>query len=208
MLFIDAQIIAFTAVAAALAVTPGADTMLVIKNSLRNGQQAGWATTLGILGGTLFHALISALGISVIIAQSESLFQLIKIVGAIYLVWLGLQTFRSGRHQSEISNDYQQLALRNSFNEGLITNLLNPKVAIFYIAFLPQFISPGDPVLAKSILLACIHNILSLLWLGGLAIAIGSGRNFIQQQPVRQWLSRLSGSILIALGLRLALESR
>lgn len=208
MLFIDAQIIAFTAVAAALAVTPGADTMLVIKNSLRNGQQAGWATTFGILGGTLFHALISALGISVIIAQSESLFQLIKIVGAVYLVWLGLQTFRSGRHQSEISNDYQQLALRNSFNEGLITNLLNPKVAIFYIAFLPQFISPGDPVLAKSILLACIHNILSLLWLGGLAIAIGSGRNFIQQQPVRQWLSRLSGSILIALGLRLALESR
>ncbi|MDJ0832997.1 MAG: LysE family translocator [Gammaproteobacteria bacterium] len=208
MILFDAEIIAFTAVAAALAVTPGADTMLVIKNSLRNGKQAGWATTIGVLGGTLFHALISALGISLVIAQSEWLFHLVKMTGAAYLVWLGIQTLRTIPHRAEVSSDHQRLTLRNSLAEGLITNLLNPKVAIFYIAFLPQFISPGDPVLAKSILLACIHNILSLVWLGGLATAIGSGRNFIQQPSVQQWLSRLSGIILIGLGVRLALESR
>ncbi len=208
MLLFDTQVIAFTFVAAALALTPGADTMLVIKNTLHSGRQAGWATTLGILSGTLFHALVSALGISVIIAQSEFMFQLIKVAGAAYLVWLGIQTLGSIRHAADSVIDQQRKRLRNSFNEGLITNLLNPKVAIFYIAFLPQFISPGDPVLAKSILLACIHNVMSLLWLGGLALALGSGRNWIQRRPVRNWLSAMSGSILIGLGLHLALESR
>ncbi len=208
MLLFDTQVIAFTVVAAALALTPGADTMLVIKNTLHSGKQAGWATTLGILSGTLFHALVSALGISVIIAQSEFMFQLIKVAGAGYLIWLGIQTLRSIRHAGDSVTDQKRKRLRNSFNEGLITNLLNPKVAIFYIAFLPQFISPGDPVLAKSILLACIHNVMSLLWLGGLALALGSGHNWIQHRPVRSWLSGISGSILIGLGLRLALESR
>ncbi len=208
MLLFDTQVIAFTVVAAALALTPGADTMLVIKNTLHSGKQAGWATTLGILSGTLFHALVSALGISVIIAQSEFMFQLIKVAGAGYLIWLGIQTLRSIRHAGDSVTDHKRKRLRNSFNEGLITNLLNPKVAIFYIAFLPQFISPGDPVLAKSILLACIHNVMSLLWLGGLALALGSGHNWIQHRPVRSWLSGISGSILIGLGLRLALESR
>ena len=208
MLLFDTQVIAFTVVAAALALTPGADTMLVIKNTLHSGKQAGWATTLGILSGTLFHALVSALGISVIIAQSEFMFQLIKVAGAGYLIWLGIQTLRSIRHAGDSVTDHKRKRLRNSFNEGLITNLLNPKVAIFYIAFLPQFISPGDPVLAKSILLACIHNVMSLLWLGGLALALGSGRNWIQRRPVRNWLSAMSGSILIGLGLHLALESR
>ena len=208
MLFIDAQVIAFTAVAAALALTPGADTMLVIRNTMHSGRQAGWATTLGILGGTLFHALLSALGISLIIAQSELVFQLVKALGAAYLVWLGIQTLRSIRHPSASETDHDRSGLRHAFNEGLITNLLNPKVAVFYIAFLPQFISPGDPVLAKSILLACIHNVMSLLWLGGLALALGSGRNFIQHPSLRQWLAGLSGTILIGLGLRLAFESR
>lgn len=203
----DSQVIAFTFVAAVLAVTPGADTMLVMKNGLRFGSRAGWATTFGILGGTLVHAVISALGISVVVAQSETLFQIIKGLGALYLVWLGVQTLRSAGNTHPEEGNGKSVAVRGAFREGLITNVLNPKVAVFYVAFLPQFIAPSDPVLAKSLLLAGIHNMLSLVWLGTLVIVISRGKQWARKQKVQEWLSRASGAILIALGVRLALES-
>lgn len=202
----DSQVIAFTLIAAVLAVTPGADTMLVMKNSIRSGRSAGWATTFGILGGKVVHAVISALGISAIVAQSVTLFQIIKGLGALYLVWLGIQTLRSAGEKRAVENGDK--ADRGALLEGLLKNILNPKVAIFYVAFLPQFISPDDPVLAKSLLLACIHNLLSLLWLGSLVLVISRGKRWIEKQEVQKWLSRASGVILIALGVRLALESR
>ena len=90
----DSQVLAFTLVVAALAFTPGADTMLVVKNGIRSGRPAGWATTFGVLGGTLLHAVISALGLSIVLAQSATLFQFIKLLGALYLIWLGLQALR------------------------------------------------------------------------------------------------------------------
>ncbi len=172
----DSQVLAFTLVVAALAFTPGADTMLVVKNGIRSGSPAGWATTFGILGGTLLHAMISALGLSMVLAQTDE--------------------------------NLTKLAIWTAFKEGLITNLLNPKVAIFYLAFLPQFVSPNDPVLAKSLLLAGIHNLLSLIWLGGLVVVIGQGKRWIEKQRVQLWLSRISGVILIGLGARLVLEER
>ncbi|WP_164513251.1 LysE family translocator [Thiosocius teredinicola] len=204
----DSQVIAFTLVAVVLAVTPGADTMLVMKNGIRSGSGAGWATTFGVLAGTLIHAVISALGISVVVAQSEALFHSIKLLGALYLVWLGIQALRSSGRTQASQNVGGRLAIRGAFKEGLITNVLNPKVAIFYVAFLPQFISPGDPVLAKSLLLACIHNLLSLIWLGSLVLVISQGKRWAQQQNVQAWLSRVSGVILVGLGVRLALESK
>jgi len=207
MLF-DSQVIAFTLVAAVLAVTPGADTLLVLKNCVSLGNRAGWLTTLGILTGTLVHAVISALGISVIVARSDTVFQLIKGLGALYLVWLGVQAIRSAGPQGNTRITGSVTAVKSAFREGLITNLLNPKVAIFYVAFLPQFLSPGDPVLAKSLLLALIHNGLSLAWLGGLVIVVAQGKRWMQNPGVQAGMSRVSGIILIALGIRLALEGR
>ena len=204
----DSQLLAFTLIAAALAVTPGADTMLVMKNAVRLGSAAGWATTAGILGGVAIHAVASALGISVIVAQSDALFQLIKGLGAVYLVWLGFQAIRNSWNVPETAQPTGSGAARGAFREGLITNVLNPKVAIFYIAFLPQFIDPADPVLAKSLLLAGIHNALSLIWLGGLVLVVAWGKGWIQRPRVQQTLSQVSGVLLIGLGLRLALEGR
>ena len=203
----DSQLVAFTLVAAVLAITPGADTMLVVKNGIRFGSGAGWATTFGVLGGTVIHAVVSALGISVIVAQSETLFQLIKGLGALYLVWIGVQTLRTAGRMQANETMRGRLAIRGAFREGLTTNVLNPKVAIFYVAFLPQFISPSDPVLAKSLLMACIHNVLSLLWLGSLVLVISRGKRWMQKQKVQQGLSRASGVILVVLGVRLAMES-
>jgi threonine/homoserine/homoserine lactone efflux protein len=182
--------------------------MLVMKNGMRFGSGAGWATTFGILGGTLVHAVVSALGISVVVAQSETLFQFIKGLGALYLVWLGVQTFRAAGNAPANETSSSRGAVRGAFIEGLVTNVLNPKVAIFYVAFLPQFITPTDPVLGKSLLLACIHNLLSLCWLGSLVIVISRGKRWVQKQRVQAWLSRASGAMLIGLGVRLALESR
>ncbi|MFH7243907.1 MAG: LysE family translocator [Spirulina sp.] len=204
---IDQQVMAFTAIAAVLAITPGADTMLVIKNSVGHGSRGGQATTLGVLSGTLFHALVSALGLSVVLAQSVSLFRLVQTLGAAYLIWLGVQSLRSAHPHSGHGVVPLDRTLSQFFREGLVSNVLNPKVAIFYMAFLPQFIDSGDPVLVKSILLATIHNALSLFWLGGLSLAIGHGQGWIQRSQVQHWLTRISGIFLVGFGLRLALDS-
>ncbi len=119
-----------------------------------------------------------------------------------------MQAFRRGGSGCEGDGADPGPAQRDCLREGLITNLLNPKVAVFYMAFLPQFLSPGDPALAKSVLLASIHNGFSLLWLGGLAVAIGRGRDWIRHPRVQDWIARVSGTILIGLGVRLALEGR
>jgi len=205
---LDTQILAFTAVAAVLAVTPGADTLLVIKNSARDGAHAGLATTAGVLCGVLMHALISALGISAVVARSEWVFQLLKALGALYLVWLGIQTLRAAGHVGVPASLPRGTSVRSGFYEGLVSNALNPKVAVFYIAFLPQFIRVGDPVLAKSLLLSAIHIAFGLIWLAALSLAVGRGRDWIHQRHVQQWLQRISGAMLIGLGVRLALESR
>lgn len=202
---VDSQVMAFTVVAAVLTVTPGSDTMLVIKNSVRHGARGGQATILGILGGTLFHALVSSLGLSIILAQSALLFRLVQMLGAAYLLWLGVQSLRSTRPHGGAGVARLDRSLGQFLREGLVSNVLNPKVAIFYMAFLPQFIAPSDPVLVKSVLLATIHNLLSVLWLGGLSLAIGRGQSWIQRRQVQDWLTRVSGILLIGFGLRLAL---
>jgi threonine/homoserine/homoserine lactone efflux protein len=204
----DSRFVAFLLVVTVLTITPGADTLLVVKNTLRGGRQAGWATMAGVLGGCLVHATLSAIGLSVILMRSATAFQIVKILGAAYLVWIGIRTLRDGGARVEADAAPAAVRLAVCFREGLATNILNPKVAMFYLAFLPQFISPGDPVLAKSILLACVHNLLGFLWLGGIAIAVGRGRNWIRRPSVRTGISRVSGAMLVGLGLRLAMDRR
>ena len=208
---IDSQFIAFLLVAAALTVTPGADTMLVIRNTLRGGRSSGWATVLGVLAGVLLHAVLSGIGISVLLTTSTTAFTIVKLLGAGYLIWLGLQSIWGSRNRVDSQGGANTQVgggapLREGFLQGFITNVLNPKVAVFYVAFLPQFISAGDPVLAKSLMLACIQNLMGAIWLGGLAAVVERGRLWVERPRVRQWVSRVSGTVLAGLGLRLAFE--
>jgi RhtB (resistance to homoserine/threonine) family protein len=207
---LDPQVAAFAGVAAALTVAPGADTMLVLKNSVRGGRSAGWATTAGILSGCLLHAVLSAVGLSVILMRSAPAFQVVKLAGAAYLIWIGIRTFRGGGGTEAGAAPAASAAvpLATAFREGFVTNVLNPKVSVFYLAFLPQFISPGDPVLAKSVLLACIHNAMGALWLGSLSVVAARGRTWMSRPRVRRGIARASGAVLVALGARLALERR
>lgn len=212
----DAHVLAFAGIAVLLTVTPGADTMLVMRSVLARGLPAGLLTTLGICCGLLLHATLSAFGLSTIVVRSATAFEALKLAGAGYLIVLGLQSLRKALHQQvqhvDLPNTPPALRLaphrRRAFLEGLLTNVLNPKVAVFYLAFLPQWIAPGAPILRTSLMLAGIHSILTALWLSCVTLALGRLRSTLVGPRLQRRLEAVSGAVLIALGARLALERR
>lgn len=209
---VDSQMVAFTLVAAALTITPGADTMLVVRNVLRGDWREGVVTTFGICSGLFVHAILSAFGVSVVLMHSATAFHLVKIAGACYLMWLGVQSLygvvRGGSYAESTgpSGIPGMVSPRRCLLEGFLSNVLNPKVAVFYLAFLPQFIGPTDPVLRKSLLLAGIHYAEGILWLATVSIVLDRTRRFFLKSSVRRWLDGLCGTLLVGLGLRLAVE--
>jgi threonine/homoserine/homoserine lactone efflux protein len=220
---IDPQVLAFTAVVALLTISPGADTLLVIRNVLSRGPRAGVLTTTGISAGVMIHASLSAVGLSLILVRSAALFQTVKYAGAAYLIYLGVRSILASRRSARPEAPDMEPGLaatvlpgretgrRQLFRpvmEGFLTNLLNPKVAVFYLAFLPQFIQPGDPVLVKSLLLASIHIGLGYIWLTLVSIFTGRLRLLLTRPAVRRGFEAITGGILVAFGIRLALERR
>ncbi len=206
----DSQVLAFTLLAALMTLSPGADTLLVIRNVLRGGRRDGVATAFGICSGLYVHALLSALGISVILLHSAAAYTALKIAGAAYLVWLGLQSLRSaareGPRATAGSAPPARVPAWQSWREGFITNVLNPKVIVFYLALLPQFIDADDPVLAKSLLLTAIHVVEGIVWFAVVSFLVDRSRSFFLKPLLRRWLDGLCGAFLVALGVRLALQ--
>lgn len=182
---------------------------LVAKVTLQNGKRAAFFTSLGISAGLPVHATASALGLSVILSTSAEAFTIVKIVGALYLTYLGVQTLRhvgaTARPPGLVLAGPGRAPFKG-FVQGFLNNVLNPKVALFYLTFLPQFINPGDNVLLKSLLLAGIHVTLGIAWLTSYAYAIDRLGRLVQS--ARHWLERASGVALIGLGVRLAFERR
>ena len=209
---IDPQVIAFTIAAAALTIAPGPDTMLVIRNVLRGGRREGIITTFGICSGLFVHATLSALGISIVLTRSAAAFSVVKIIGALYLSWLGFQSLRAAMCTGNVAPLADRLERERErdaarcFREGVLLNVVNPKTAFFYLAFLPQFISPSDSVLAKSLLLAGIHYLEAVSWLVAVSVLIDRMQRVILDMAVRRWLDGLCGTLFIAFGARLALS--
>lgn len=210
----DSQVIAFTFAAAALTIAPGQDTMLVIRNVLRGGRRDGVVTSFGICAGLFVHATLSALEVSMLLMHSAAAFHLLKLAGAGYLVWLGLQSLRRAIYLPPLPDGLEARALSHRrspihcFLEGWLSNVLNPKTAVFYLAFLPQFIRPTEPVLMKSLLLAGIHFVEAAVWLVALSIVLDHTRRFILTSAVRRGLEGLCGAVLVGFGARLALTRR
>ena len=213
----DSHLWAFVLVATLLAVTPGADTLLVVRNVLTRGRPAGLATIAGIAAGCLVHATLSAVGVALVLMRSAEAFAAVKWGGAAYLVVLGAQSLGrwlradAGGPGSPAAGpaDGSRSARRlRSFLEGLLTNVLNPKVGIFYLAFLPQFLGPGEPVLARSLLLAGLHIGIGVVWLSTVSFGVGRIRPLVESRLWRARLDGASGAVLIGLGLRLAAERR
>jgi threonine/homoserine/homoserine lactone efflux protein len=217
-MLVDKQIFIFVAVVAILTITPGADTALVFRNVLTRGQRAGFFTTLGICSGLFFYATLSALGLSIILVRSTTAYEIVKLIGALYLLFLGCSSLwrahSAQRHQVASSDEYtnekafiSHPGRWRSAREGFLSNILNPKIAVFYLAFLPQFIHPGDPVLAKSFFLAGIHVVLAIIWLSLITLLLGKLRKLLTQPAVRRVMEGITGLVLIVFGLFLAAES-
>ena len=204
------QITAFIIPVTLLTMTPGVDTLLVIRNSNRGGWRDGAVSSIGICSGLFVHAFVSAVGISLILLQSSLAFSLLKFVGAGYLIWLGIVSLRSAALQQELLQVQKSAAsdflLRRSFVEGLLSNVLNPKTIVFYMAFLPQFIDPAASALQQSLLLAALHFVIAMLYQTMLALLVERAGYWLRSPRVRRSFDGLTGSIMLLFGVKLALD--
>jgi threonine/homoserine/homoserine lactone efflux protein len=187
--------------------------MLIIRNSARGGWKDGIISSFGICSGLFVHASISAIGISVILLNTAWLFRLIKFIGALYLIWLGISnwieirnktTLRGSNHPQETGSDFNCV---RSLREGFLSNILNPKTALFYMAFLPQFINPSKSALIQSLILAGIHFLIAMAWQCFLAVTIDRTKKLLQQPRIKFMFTGITGSVMILLGLKLATEN-
>lgn len=211
-MFSGAELIAFLAVAAVIIVTPGADMALVLKNVLARGRAAGFYTVLGVCSGILVHGVLSALGLSAILSRSATAFTTVKLAGAAYLVYLGVQSLLASRRPKPIEADSSPVLAHRSrrawYLQGLLSNVLNPKVALFFLTFLPQFIQPGDPALLTSLTLTALFVGLGFSWLLVYLYAVNRLGVLLRGPRAQRLLERVTGTVLIALGLRLARATR
>jgi threonine/homoserine/homoserine lactone efflux protein len=203
----DPRLFAFVGVAAILTILPGADMALVTRNVLAVGRRRTTFTIVGIGAGCLIHATASALGLSAILATSAMAFNVVKMIGAGYLIWLGISSIRDAT-SPPAATPTTPARQGSPFLQGFLTNILNPKVAVFYLTFLPQFISPGEPVFRRSLMLASIHIAMGFVWLMAYAWFVDRLGGVLTRPRVKASLERVTGGLLIALGARLAWEHR
>lgn len=193
-----------------LNMAPGPDSLLIVSRSAAQGWRSGSAAALGIGSGTLVHIFAAALGLSALLATSAMAFTIVKYIGAAYLIYMGGKLLLNRSATPAISQPVEALAYRAVFLQGFFCNLLNPKVAIFFMAFVPQFISDHSPSKALAfILLGCIFNANGMLWCHFLAITSAKISQRIRiSNTFACWTDRAIGAIFITFGIRLALFSR
>jgi len=200
----------FALAALLLNLTPGNDMLYVAARSTSQGIKAGIISSLGIMAGCMVHILAAVIGLSAIIAQSALAFNIIKYVGAAYLVYLGIRSIISRKKTFDVKNKMQQQSYTRIFWQGVLTNVLNPKVALFFLAFLPQFINVESKHTALQILFlgtwfnvgGTLVNILVAILFGKIGTWLSHSPRFIQ------WQERITGAMLIALGIKVALSKK
>ena len=203
------EIVLFVATSLLLIITPGQDMILVMSRSISQGSKAGIATAAGVCTGLVGHTILAAFGLGAVLRASEMLFTVVKLAGAVYLLYLGIRLLQTRQEELEI-RDMASASLPTLFVQGAISNLSNPKIAIFYLAYLPQFIPAGTPH-PTSMLLALGVAFAALTFLVKAPIGYGAGAlsGWLRSRPsVQAWVNRISGGVLVALGLRLAFERR
>ncbi len=203
-------LLAFSAAAFLMTITPGLDTALVLRTAAVEGPRPAMMAGLGISLGVLFWGIAAALGLSALLAVSEAAFRALQIAGAGYLFYLGLKLLRSallgGAAQAAPKEAHQARGGREWLLRGLTTNLLNPKVGMFYISFLPQFLPPGISPGAFGALLAGIHGAMGLAWFAALTLATRPLARLLRKPAVSRGLDGALGAAMVGFGLRLVLE--
>lgn len=198
---------AFLAAVALLELTPGADMAFMLAQTVRNGRKAGFAALFGSMAATFFHIGMAAIGLSAILATSAVAFSVVKWVGVIYLFWLGLQAFNSSK-SPDTKAEKPQATSRSVFMQGMLICALNPKVALFFMAFLPQFVVEGaGPIGIQFLLHGAVMVVFGLLLQSPL-ILMGAriASTISNNQKLKTWMDRCLGAMFIALGIRLAIS--
>ncbi|MFC5720048.1 LysE family translocator [Streptomyces gamaensis] len=207
----------FLVVATTLMVAPGPDTALVLRASVVHGKRHAFATVLGISSGAATWGISAALGISALVTASEVAYNTLRIAGAAYLVWMGVSMLWKTLRRVTADNSGEETdwstavtgaeTPMRAWRRGITTNLLNPKVGVFYVAMLPQFVPDGASHLAMGLLLSLIHVLLGVLWFGLLIQATDLARKWLQRRSVQLGMDRATGAVLVCFGLLLGLSS-
>jgi len=196
----------FLAAGILLNLTPGPDTVYILGRSIAQGREAGVASALGISLGSIFHTCAAALGLSAILATSALAFGTIKLIGGAYLIFLGVKMILDRRKQLSLPSNFRRRTTIAAFRQGVLTNILNPKVALFFLAFLPQFIDPASSAKVPAfILLGLTFVTTGTIWCLILAwFASVFSERLRANETISQWLNRTAGALFVFLGLRLA----
>lgn len=184
--------------------SPGIDTALITKRTISDGRQAGFKIALGITSGCLVHTFAAALGLSAVLMQSAFAFEMIKYIGAIYLIYLGLSSFIKRKDKQKVMA--QPEPKKSAFKQGLLSNILNPKVAVFFITFLPQFVSTDTNTTLQLILMGTTYTLLSIAWFIVYVLFINILREWLMSPKVQCILDKATGIVLIGFGLKLAMD--
>jgi threonine/homoserine/homoserine lactone efflux protein len=207
---LDARFIGALGLMVLLTISPGPDMALVTTTSLLHGRTAAIRTSLGISSGTLIWATLAGLGVAALLAASAETFAVIRLLGAAYLVYLGvralLEAFRRPVPDGAASDPVPTTVARRPYRQGLLTNLFNPKVGLFYTTLVPQLVDPGDPIALVSIAVGAAHATIGLVWLVVLAVVVDRLGDVLRRPRIRRALAGATGTILVAFGLRVAVE--
>lgn len=205
-------LLGFAAVAAVLTVIPGIDTTLVLRAALTRGPRHAISTALGVGAGSLAWGAAAALGATALLAASRTAYLVVAAAGTAYLLNLGVnlivQSFRGGSHELALAETSQAVSPWRSFAAGVSTNLLNPKVGVFYIATIPQFIPAGMPPLEGGLLLAGVHNLIGMVWFALIIGAATVARRWLSNARALRIVDRAAGSFLVIFGIKLAFDTR
>lgn len=206
-----AHLLVFIGVAAIVIVIPGPDTAVVTKNVLVHGRRAAFGTSLGVSAGLSVWTLAAAVGVASVVRASAVAFTVLKLIGALYLVWLGFQAFRAAGHTDSSAPptaNRPAMSALGGFRQGFLSDLANPKIGIFFTSLLPQFVSPGHSVLLPFLALGAVFVLMTVLWLSAYCLIASRAAQTLQRPRVKAAMDRVTGTVLIALGLRLAIEHR
>jgi len=202
------QMLAFMGVVLLAAMAPGPDFVIVTRHAAISGRRAGMATGLGIASGVFAWAVVAAFGVASLLAASAVAFTAVKLVGAVYLAYLGVKALVSAwRRGQTVHTEVKATTVRPlvAYRQGLLTNLLNPKCAVFFVALMPQFLSTS-PHWSDTLLLSALAVVVTAVWFTVLANIVGALRAFFTSKRVRRVLDTVTGTILVALGIRIALD--
>lgn len=202
------EIITFAFVASLLVMSPGPNGVLIAKTVPTSGRAAGFANVAGFVTGFYLHGAMAILGISIILVQSATAFTLVKYLGAAYLCWIGVKSLVAARNGAQTASDIppakHKRTLFNAYIEGLLTNALNPKVSMFYLAAFPQFISLGETTPLASFTLVIIHSMINAIWFGTMVLILSRLTSVAQSRRFQRWLKSVTGIVFIGFGAKLA----